>query len=109
MILRKDKASLEHALGVIDEIKAAFAKMNANDWHELMICRQVETMALSSEISIRCGLVREESRNFHIRKEFPAKDNKNWLKWILADNVDGQIVISTEDVPIEKYKHQPED
>ncbi len=34
-------------------------------------------------------------------------DNKNWLKWIVVSNKNGEMVLDTEDVPINEYQVQP--
>jgi succinate dehydrogenase/fumarate reductase flavoprotein subunit len=65
-------------------------------------------MALTSELVLRSALLRTESRGFHVREDFPERDDKNWLKWVLVDNIDGGMALSTEDIPISKYKYRPE-
>ena len=37
------------------------------------------------------------------QEEYPEMDNENWLKWIIVKNVDGQMTLSTEDVPCLLY------
>jgi hypothetical protein len=34
-------------------------------------------------------------------------DNKNFLRWILVQDKEGEMVISTEDIPIERYPIKP--
>lgn len=109
VIFRKSEETLTEALKTVLEIKEDLKRITAKDYHELKLCHEADAMARSSEIIIRSGLARKETRNFHRRVEFPQTDNKNWLKWILANNVNGEIVISTEDVPIQEYKFQPEE
>jgi succinate dehydrogenase/fumarate reductase flavoprotein subunit len=109
VIIKKSEKSLNRAIGLLDEIKADLPKLAAKDYHELKLCREAEALALSSEIILKAGLERKESRDFHFREDYPEQDNKNWLKWVLADNVDGKVVISTEDVPVREYPIQPAD
>lgn len=107
VIFRKSDESLERAIESIEGMKADFARLTASDWHELKLCREAENFVRSSEIMVKCSRVRKETRNFHARAEYPERDDGNWLKWVLADNVNGEIVTSTEDVPIRNYKFQP--
>jgi hypothetical protein len=42
-----------------------------------------------------------------VREDFPEIDNKNWLKWIIIQDKNGQMDISTEDIPIARYPIKP--
>lgn len=35
-------------------------------------------------------------------------DNENWLKWIIIENDNGEMKLSTQDIPIEKYPYRPD-
>ena len=106
--IRRSEKSLTGAIEKIESIKADLPKMKAKDYHELMVCNETKAMALVAELMLRSALERKESRGFHYREDYPEIDNKNWLKWTVADNVDGKVVISTEDIPMERYKFKPE-
>lgn len=108
VIFRKSEETLTDALEKIKGMKKDFEKITANDWHELKLVHEADSLIRTSEISITCGLARKETRNFHRRVEFPERDDENWLKWTLADNKDGEIAVSFEDVPIDTYKFKPE-
>jgi succinate dehydrogenase/fumarate reductase flavoprotein subunit len=107
VFLRRNETSVTNALKQLENIKDDLSKLYAKDYHELKLCREVESLLFTSEIMLRAGLTRKESRNFHYREEFPKMDNENWLKWILVDNKDGDMVITTEDVPIDDYRFKP--
>ena len=107
--IRRSEASLTRAIEKIEAVKADLPKMKASDYHELMVCNETKAMALVAELMLRSALVRKESRGFHYREDYPEIDNKNWLKWTVADNVDGKVIISTEDIPMERYKFKPEE
>ena len=49
----------------------------------------------------------EESRGWHLREDFPERDDAAWLKWILVEDRDGEMLLSTEDVPVQNYPFQP--
>ena len=100
---------LREAINMLDTIKNnMIQKMQADDWHSLSVCNAAKAMAFTTELVLHSALARTESRGFHIREDYPMRDDKNWLKWVLADNVDGEIVISTENIPIDKYKYRPD-
>lgn len=87
--------------------KEKLPKMKAGDLHELKICHEVKAMAKLGELVNRTALLRKESRGSHIREDYVERDDKNWLKWIAADNVNDEFVFSYENIPIETYKYQP--
>ncbi len=103
--MRQDR--LEAALGNILDLKAKAAQLRAKDWHYLSACNEVASMLVSAEMFFRAALMRKESRGWHMREDYPRMDNKNWLKWIIVQHKKGEMVVSTEDVPVERYPLKP--
>jgi succinate dehydrogenase/fumarate reductase flavoprotein subunit len=103
--MRQDR--LEKALNKILEIKAKLPELSAKDWHYLSACNEVKSMVTSAEMFFRTAMERKESRGWHIREDYTKMDNKNWLKWIIVQDKKGEMVLSTEDVPIERYPIKP--
>jgi succinate dehydrogenase/fumarate reductase flavoprotein subunit len=64
-------------------------------------------MILSAEMFFKAALLRKESRGWFLREDYPTVDNANWLKWITVKNVDGEMKLETEDVPVETYPIKP--
>ena len=64
-------------------------------------------MTHSAEAIFRAALMRTETRGSHLREDYPERDDKNWLKWIIIKKEDEEMKLWTEPVPIEKYKHKP--
>jgi hypothetical protein len=56
-------------------------------------------MVENAEMKLRASLFRTESRGTHFREEYPYRDDKNWLAWILIKNVNGRMELSKEPVP----------
>ena len=107
--IRKSETSLTNALEGLAKIKEKMKDMYAKDFHDLKLCHEAETMITSCEIMIRSALERKESRGFHYREDYPETNNKDWLKWVIAQKKNGEIVTFTEDIPIHNYKYQPEE
>jgi succinate dehydrogenase/fumarate reductase flavoprotein subunit len=83
--------------------------LQAKDLHYLSKCHEVQSMALCAELTFRSALMRSESRGFHFREDFPERDDKNWLKWIILKQDKGEMKLSTRTIPINKYKIKPID
>jgi succinate dehydrogenase/fumarate reductase flavoprotein subunit len=103
----KTEARMSEALDKILAIQARLDRLVARDPHELARCIDAESMAVCAEMFYRASLMRTESRGFHLREDYPAMDNENWLKWIVLKKMDDRMVLSTEDIPFDLYPYQP--
>ena len=98
---------MEEALGRIKDIEAKLPSLAASDPHHLAACNEVRSMCHSAETFYRSSLERKETRGWHYREDYPQRDDENWLKWITLKDVNGEMTISTEDVPIDRYQYRP--
>lgn len=105
--LRRSKNRLEEALSRIEEVQQRLPELRAKDGHGLSRCHEAKSMALCAEMTFRAALMRKESRGWHFREDYPKRDDENWLKWIVLKQEAGKMVLSTEPVPIHKYKVKP--
>jgi succinate dehydrogenase / fumarate reductase flavoprotein subunit len=105
--LRRSRERLEEALGMIERLKEKLPVLHAKDPHYLGKCHEVRSMTLCAELTFRAALMRSESRGFHFREDFPERDDKNWLKWIIIKQDKGEMRLSTQSIPVEKYKLKP--
>jgi succinate dehydrogenase/fumarate reductase flavoprotein subunit len=101
-------ARIRAALATVSEAEALLPRLCAEDWHGLLSCREAEAMVLSATMHFRASLMRKESRGWFLREDYPQTDNKNWLKWIIVQCVDGEMQLSTMDVPVDSYANRPE-
>ena len=107
-ILRTEEKMLA-ALKRIREIKRHdVPRLRALDAHGLRFALEARNMVLSAEVMLAAALHRKESRGSHLRLDYPEIDNENWLKWILVELRDDEPVLSTRDIPIERYPLRPE-
>lgn len=83
--------------------------LKATDVRQLIKSKEIRTMVLSAEMTLRAAIMRKETReNIFYREDYDGPDNVNWLKWILAEkDKDGGIRLMTEDIPFEKYRFKP--
>jgi succinate dehydrogenase / fumarate reductase flavoprotein subunit len=105
--LRRSKNRLEEVLSRIEEVQHMLPKLRAIDGHGLSRCHEARSMAICAEMTFRAALMRKESRGWHFREDYPKRDDDNWLKWIILKQEAGKMVLSTEPVPIHKYKVKP--
>ena len=104
----KSADRMEEALGKVLALKEQVPALAAKDPHYLAACHVAESMVLGAEMFYRASLAREESRGWHLREDFPERDDVNFLKWIELKYTDGEMALSFEDVPVENYPLQPE-
>lgn len=105
--LRRNKERMEEALKKVMEVKDRFPDLYAKDGHELCKCHEAKCLAICAEMGFRAALMRTESRGWHYREDFPEQDDKNWLKWVIVKQDGDEMKLSTEPVPIERYKVKP--
>jgi len=105
--LHREDGRLKEALAKIDAAREALARAAARDPHELARIHQAEGMALSAGWTLRSALMRKESRGTNTREDYPAKDDDNWLKWIVIREENGESRFSTEPVPLDGYALKP--
>jgi len=105
--LRRSKERLSEALIRLEELKEKILNLQAKDLHYLSKCHEVKSMVLCAELTFRAALMREESRGSHFREDYPKRDDKNWLKWIILKREGGKLKLSTQAIPMDKYKIKP--
>ena len=105
------EAHLENALENI--IRLRDEKMDclgAADTRALIKAKEVQTMLLSAEMTLKASIMRQETReSIYVREDFEQPDNQNWLKWILVEKeADGGMSFTTEKIPFERYMFRPD-
>lgn len=75
--------------------------------NEFIKSLEVQNLSLAGELVARAALMRKESRGQHRRKDFPQRNDKSWLKWIVLSKGPAETTLKTLSVPIEKYKVKP--
>jgi len=81
----RDRARLQEALEVVRDLQTRYKKAIVWD-HSIQFGQQLTeylglgNMLLLGEAVIQSALAREESRGAHWRKDFPERDDRNWLR-----------------------------
>ena len=100
--LHREAGRLGEALSKIDGASASLARVGAKDHHELSRYHQAQSMALSAGWTLSAALMRRETRGTQHRDDYPDRDDKNWLKWIVIKEEEGKSRFFTEAVPLRK-------
>jgi len=87
-VFRTD-AELATALGKVKELKQRVADVRVDDRGriyntDLLTALETESLLDLAEVVVAGALVRKESRGAHARRDFPQRDDTNWLKHTLA-------------------------
>lgn len=99
---------LEKAINEFSQLRRdAPSKMRVDNLVDLQKALEVPNLALSGEMVSRSALMRTETRGQHRRDDYPDRDDKNWLRWIVLKEDGGRMSLSTIPVPIERYKIKP--
>lgn len=106
-MVRRSKDRLDEALSKIKKVQESLPELWAKDTHYLGKCHEAKSMAVCAEMTFRAALMRTESRGCHFREDYPKRDDNNWLKWIIVKQKAGEMTLSTEPVPIDKYRFKP--
>jgi succinate dehydrogenase/fumarate reductase flavoprotein subunit len=74
---------LTDALGKVEALRSEIAALRLKNFRELIRALEFDNMLFSAEMVCRAALLRTESRGSHYRSDYPAENDKNWLKNIV--------------------------
>lgn len=80
---------LAQQLGIIQDLRERFNRISLDDQSRRYNTELIEVLELShllefSECIVAGAMAREESRGAHARRDFPKRDDANWMKHTLA-------------------------
>ncbi len=98
----KHEQRLKAALSTIEFLRDQFCdNLLANDIHELRLAHETRNMLLNAEMRLKAGLFRTESRSSHFREDYPARDDENWLAWVIIKDEGGEMKLTKRPIPDE--------
>lgn len=102
----RTESNLKKALESIQSIRKE--KVPGMSREDLFACFEAQNLALTAEMVIKAALMRQESRGFHRRRDYPDQNDDMWRKHIAVYNRNGNVVL--ESLPVvtlsqsERYK-----
>jgi len=108
----RERTGLEKAKSEICELRERASRLAVSGFKRFNLewARAIEfsLMLEMAEIITESALMREESRGFHFRRDFPKRNDKDWLKHtVIRRDSDGRPVTGT--IPVELLRLRPED
>lgn len=102
-------SQLKLALDRINDIKERFKRVGVTSRkrhmnYELLNAIELEFMIDVAHTIALGALLREESRGAHFRRDFPERDDSNWLKHTVMTYREGEPAVSYKDVVITRFK-----
>lgn len=107
-IAKTDKSIREalEKIAVVEEFAQNLSGAEG-DYHLLGLCQDLKNMAVCARLYYKAALERRESRGFHYREDYPARNDYSWGKWTIQKLVDGKDTIYYEEVPFDEYDTCP--
>jgi succinate dehydrogenase/fumarate reductase flavoprotein subunit len=101
--LQPPKVTRKYELGArrLAEVRQdAEERMIARNAHELLRALEAQSILDCADMAVHASLFREESRwgLYHLRTDFPEKDNENWFCHTLLGKQNGKMVSERRDV-----------
>jgi len=98
--LIREGTRLREALQRIEEVQRdILPNVRVETPHDLVRYHEAESLATCSEMLTRAALYRTESRGSHFRKDYPERDDQNWMRWTIIQRDGDRMALSTMPVP----------
>ena len=108
----REQQKLQQALDDLADIQEQYGRVGVSSSHrhwnyELMKAIDIEYMLDIANAIVLGALRREESRGAHYRRDFPLRNDRDWLKHTLVTlGKDGNPLVSYREVAITNYQPQ---
>jgi succinate dehydrogenase/fumarate reductase flavoprotein subunit len=105
---REDR--LLSALAEVEKLKGEAAEVVAADSHGLAKAHACRAMVLCAEMFFKGSIERKETRGWHIREDYPQRDDRNMLQWFTyTKGSDGHMAVGADPIPMDSYRYKPEE
>lgn len=103
----KNETRIKKTLENLKELQKELPRLYARDAHELTKASEARNILLLAELVYLSALQRRESRGPHYREDYPFRDDRHWLKWIIVQRDSHGIQVKEVPVPLDKYPLKP--
>ena len=104
----RDRDGLEKAVADLGNLRQQIPRIAVPGFRRFNLewARSIEfeLMAQIAEVVAQSALVREESRGFHFRRDFPEQNNADWLKHVIVKQQNRQALFTTKPVSLEHLR-----
>jgi succinate dehydrogenase / fumarate reductase flavoprotein subunit len=105
----RDAANLGLALKKIKELQDRFTRVRVDDKKKnfntnLLEARELSHMLEYSELIVAGAIARTESRGAHARKDYPTRDDVNWMKHTMAFKTKDAFELRYKPVKMTRFK-----
>ncbi|MCE5281428.1 MAG: FAD-binding protein [Deltaproteobacteria bacterium] len=93
----KNNEGLNKACEALESLESRLGSLAVKNAEQLIDLHKLENMITTGKMLARASLARTESRGVHYRSDFPARQDKEWLKNIVIKRVDGEMKMEALD------------
>jgi succinate dehydrogenase / fumarate reductase flavoprotein subunit len=106
------EANMAKAVEKLRELRRAYKEVRAGDTSKTFNTNILEVMELGNLLDVAyvtavSALNRKETRGAHARKDYPERDDANWLKHTLAWLKGDEVSLGARPVDVSIWKPQP--
>jgi succinate dehydrogenase / fumarate reductase flavoprotein subunit len=107
----RTEAPMKEAVSKVKELKKRFRSIHLQGRDRIFNTELIEAIELGNLLDIAeviavSAVARTESRGSHSRRDFPKRDDVNWMKHTMATRKGDEIILSYKPVTVTKYLPQ---
>jgi len=107
----RTEAPMKEAVQKVRELKTRYRGIRLQGKERIFNTELIEAIELGNLLDIAeviavCAVARTESRGSHSRRDFPKRDDVNWMKHTMATRKGDEIILSYKPVTVTKYQPQ---
>lgn len=101
--LIRDATGLKQAIREIDNLRERLSRVTVSDESGLHLALRLSNMLTAAEMICRAALLRTESRGTHYRRDYPARNDAEWLRNILITKNYERMVFGQQAVEYSRF------